>query len=297
MLTISTENVHRVLSSNTPPAAWCEPGEYVRFITMDALGNQFADDNNPIIDESKAGNPSTGPLYVRGAEPGDMLKVTVKTIELPNIMSMTTAPGAGVFGDEIPELKRKLYSVQDGVIHFNEKLSFPIRPMLGVIGVAPKEGDVATFYPGEHGGNMDCKEIIQDSVLYLPVFCPGGLLFVGDVHALMGDGEVCICGAETAAQVVLKVDLVKKNYGGLVLLNEGKVITIATAPTLDEAAVQATKFMRKLLEKELGMEFHESCRVLSLVGDVRICQVVDPLMTCRMEVPMSLFQTYDYLFA
>lgn len=297
MLTISKDNVHRALSREIPPAAWCESGERVRFITMDAMGDQFVDDNNPIIDESKAGNPSTGPLYVKGAEPGDMLKVTVEAIDLPNIMSMTTAPGAGVFGDEIPELKRKLYSVENGLVHFNDKLSFPVRPMLGVIGVAPMEGIIETSYPGEHGGNMDCKEIIQGSVLYLPVFCPGGLLFVGDVHALMGDGEVCICGAETAAQVVLKVELVKKSYGGLVLLNEDKVMTIATAPTLDQASVQATKAMRRLLEKELGMEFHESCRVLSLVGDVRICQVVDPLMTCRMEVPMSLFRTYGYSFA
>lgn len=297
MLTISKDNVHRALSREIPPAAWCESGERVRFITMDAMGDQFVDDNNPIIDESKAGNPSTGPLYVKGAEPGDMLKVTVEAIDLPNIMSMTTAPGAGVFGDELPELKRKLYSVENGLVHFNDKLSFPVRPMLGVIGVAPMEGIIETSYPGEHGGNMDCKEIIQGSVLYLPVFCPGGLLFVGDVHALMGDGEVCICGAETAAQVVLKVELVKKSYGGLVLLNEDKVMTIATAPTLDQASVQATKAMRRLLEKELGMEFHESCRVLSLVGDVRICQVVDPLMTCRMEVPMSLFRTYGYSFA
>lgn len=297
MLTISKDNVHRALSREIPPAAWCESGERVRFITMDAMGDQFVDANNPIIDESKAGNPSTGPLYVKGAEPGDMLKVTVEAIDLPNIMSMTTAPGAGVFGDEIPELKRKLYSVENGLVHFNDKLSFPVRPMLGVIGVAPMEGIIETSYPGEHGGNMDCKEIIQGSVLYLPVFCPGGLLFVGDVHALMGDGEVCICGAETAAQVVLKVELVKKSYGGLVLLNEDKVMTIATAPTLDQASVQATKAMRRLLEKELGMEFHESCRVLSLVGDVRICQVVDPLMTCRMEVPMSLFRTYGYSFA
>lgn len=297
MLTISKENVHRALSPEIPPVAWCEPGTRVCFITMDAMGDQFVDDNDPIIDESKAGNPSTGPLYVNGAEPGDMLKVTVETIELPNIMSMTTAPGAGVFGDEIPELKRKLYAVEDGKIHFNDKLSFPVRPMLGVIGVAPKEGCIETSYPGEHGGNMDCKEITQGSVLYLPVFCPGGLLFVGDVHALMGDGEVCICGAETAAKVVLKVELVKKNYGGLVLLNEDKVMAIASAPTLDQAAVRVTKFMRELLEKELGMEFHESCRVLSLVGDVRICQVVDPLMTCRMEVPMSLFRAYGYFFA
>lgn len=297
MLTISKDNVHRALSREIPPAAWCESGERVRFITMDAMGDQFVDDNNPIIDESKAGNPSTGPLYVKGAEPGDMLKVTVEAIDLPNIMSMTTAPGAGVFGDEIPELKRKLYSVENGLVHFNDKLSFPVRPMLGVIGVAPMEGIIETSYPGEHGGNMDCKEIIQGSVLYLPVFCPGGLLFVGDVHALMGDGEVCICGAETAAQVVLKVELVKKSYGGLVLLNEDKVMTIATAPTLDQASVQATKAMRRLLEKELGMEFHESCHVLSLVGDVRICQVVDPLMTCRMEVPMSLFRAYGYSFA
>lgn len=296
MLTITNESVHRAMSAGIPPAAVCDPGKSVRFITLDALGGQFVDDNNPIIDEDKAGNPSTGPLYVNGAEPGDMLKITVEQIRLPSVMSMTTAPKAGVFGDEIPELKRKLYRVEDGMVWFNDRLRLPVHPMLGVIGVAPQEGSIGTSYPGEHGGNMDCKRITQGSVLYIPVFHPGGLLFVGDVHALMGDGEVCICGAETAAEVTLKVELQKKSYGTLLLRSEGKVMTICSAPTLDEAAVLATKRMRKILEQELGMEFHESCRILSLVGDLRICQVVDPLMTCRMEVPESVFQAYGYVF-
>lgn len=296
MLTIDKSHVYRALSGDIPPAAVCDPGQRVCFLTMDALGDQYVDDDDPIIDESLAGNPSTGPLYVRGAMPGDMLKVTVEKIDLPSRMSMTTAPAAGVFGDEIPELKRRLYRVESNTIFFNDTLRFPVHPMLGVIGVAPKEGDIGTSYPGPHGGNMDCKRIVEGSTLYLPVYQPGGLLFIGDVHALMGDGEVCICGAETAAEVTVTVDLVRKNYGGLLLLSEGKVMAICSAPTLDEAAVQAAKAMRRLLSTELGMEFHESCRVLSLVGDVRICQVVDPLMTCRMEVPMSLFDAYHYTF-
>ena len=78
MLTITNESVHRAMSAEIPPAAVCDPGKSVRFITLDALGGQFVDDNNPIIDEDKAGNPSTGPLYVNGAEPGDMLKITVE---------------------------------------------------------------------------------------------------------------------------------------------------------------------------------------------------------------------------
>lgn len=297
MLTITKEHVHRALSGSIPPACVCSPGQRVRFLTMDAMGDQFVDDANPVIDESLAGNPSTGPLYVNGAMPGDMLKVTVERIILPSLMSMTTAPEAGVFGDEVPELKRKLYKVENNTVYFNEQLHFPVRPMLGVIGVAPRGSSVETSYPGEHGGNMDCKEIVEGSTLYLPVFHPGGLLFIGDVHALMGDGEVCICGAETAAEVIVKVELVHKDYGGLLLLSGDKVMTIRSAPTLDDAAVLATKAMRRLLADELGMEFHESCRVLSLVGDVRICQVVDPLMTCRMEVPMSLFRAYQYAFA
>lgn len=296
MLTITKDVVYREISGGVKPAGFCSPGESVRFLTMDAMGDQFFDDEDPIIDESRAGNPSSGPLYVSGAEPGDMLKVTVERIELPNVMSMTTAPGAGVFGDEIPELKRRHYRVENNTVYFSDKLHFKTRPMLGVIGVAPREGAIPTSHPGEHGGNMDCKEIMEGATLYLPVFQPGGLLFVGDVHALMGDGEVCICGAETAAEVVLKVDLLKQSYGTLLLLNEGKAMTICSAPTLDEAAILATKAMRRILERDVGMEFHESCRVLSLVGDLRICQVVDPLMTCRMEVPISVFQAYGYQF-
>ena len=183
MLTIKKDVVHRTISGDIKPAGFCNPGDTVRFLTRDAMGDQYYDDDNPVIDEEKAGNPSSGPLYVNGAEVGDMLKVTVEAIELPNVMSMTTAPGAGVFGDEIKELKRNHYSMANNTVHFNDKLLFPTRPMLGVIGVAPKEGEIRTSYPGEHGGNMDCKEITVGSVLYIPVFLPQlNILLIHNQH-------------------------------------------------------------------------------------------------------------------
>lgn len=296
MITITKETVHRALSADASPAAYAVSGDMVKFITMDALGDQYTNDSSPMIDEDKAGNPSSGPLYVRNARPGDTLKVTVERIDLPEVMSMTTAPGAGVFGDEIPDLRRKLYRVENGTVLFSDRLRFPVKPMIGVIGVAPPAGAVPTSSPGVHGGNMDCKEIAPGAVLYLPVFHPGALLFVGDVHALMGDGEVCICGAETAAEVTLKVEVLKRSYDAMLLIRDGKAMTVASAPTLEEAGSLAAKGMRRILERELGMELHESCRVLSLMGDLRICQVVDPLMTCRMEVPLEIFQAYGYQF-
>jgi amidase len=170
--------------------------------------------------------------------------------------------------------------------------------MIGVIGTAPAIEEIPTGTPGQHGGNMDCKRIVEGATLYLPVHVPGALLSMGDLHAVMGDGEVIICGLEIAGEVTIRVSVIKDKILPLPLLREGEhLMTIASAETLDLAAKQATIQMHRFLTNELGLEFNEAGMLLSLVGDLRICQVVDPLMTARMELPLSILVNYDYILS
>ncbi len=293
---ISRELSVLTMSPTNKPVKIVEAGSTVVFQTLDCFSNQIQNEDQPF---SSVGwdkiNPATGPLYINGAEPGDTLKVKIIDIKIDNKGVMTTAPKLGVLGDIVTGETTKIISIKDDKAIFNEKIQIPIKPMIGVIGTAPKDEDIPTGTPGSHGGNMDCKKIVKGSTLYLPINVSGGLLSMGDLHAVMADGEIVICGLEIPGEVTVSVEVLKGEELPLPMLDsEESIITIASKKTLDEAAKTATVNMHRFLVNELGIEIDEAGMLLSLVGDLRICQVVDPLMTARMEIPKWIVEKYDY---
>lgn len=299
MLTIHTDTKIHKMSKDNVPVARCGSGDIVRFETLDCFGCQIQREDQLLggLDWNNI-NPATGPLYIEGAMPGDVLKVEILEIELDDHGVMVDSPGEGVTGTAVTEETTKILPVRDGMVHFNEKLAFPIKPMIGVIGTAPAGEGIDTGTPGAHGGNMDCTRIGAGAALYLPVNTPGALLAMGDLHARMGDGEVEVCGVEIAGAVTVKVSVIK-NCGlpTPFLVNDEIAAAIYSAETVDEACVGATMAMHSLLRKELGMNEHEAGMLLSVTGNLCICQIVDPEKTCRMEIPASVMEAYHYQFA
>ena len=299
MLTIHTDTKIHKMSKDNPPVATAKSGDTVCFETLDCFGCQLKSEDQLLggLDWSNI-NPATGPLFVEGAEPGDVLKVEIQKIELDKQGVMVDGPGSGVTGVAVTSESTKILPVSDGMVKFNEKLSFPICPMIGVIGTAPAEEGVDTGTPGPHGGNMDCTRIGEGATLYLPVNVEGALLAMGDLHALMGDGEVEVCGVEIAGAVTVRVTVLKNCVLPTpFLVNKEVAMAIFSAESLDDAAVGATMSMHSFLMKELHMNEHEAGMLLSVVGNLRICQIVDPEKTCRMELPLSIMETYGYHFA
>lgn len=293
---ICREQAVLTMSPTNKPVKIVESGSTVVFQTFDCFSNQIQNEDQPF---SSVGwdkiNPATGPLYINGAEPGDTLKVKIIDIKIDSKGVMTTAPKLGVLGDIVTGETTKIISIKDDKAIFNDRIQIPIKPMIGVIGTAPKDETIPTGTPGAHGGNMDCKKIVKGSTLYLPINVSGGLLSMGDLHAVMADGEIVICGLEIPGEVTVKVDVLKGEELPLPMLDsEESIITIASEKTLDEAAKTATVNMHRFLVNELGIEIDEAGMLLSLVGDLRICQVVDPLMTARMELPKWIVEKYDY---
>ena len=144
---------------------------------------------------------------------------------------------------------------------------------------------------------MDCKRIGMGAALYLPVNVPGALLAMGDLHAVMGDGEVCVCGAEIAGEVTVRVTVVKGQPLPLPFLVTGEhAMAIYSDEGLDAAAQGATLRMRAFLMDQAKLAAHEAGMLLSLAGDLRICQAVDPNKTCRMELPLSILRDCGYEF-
>jgi amidase len=186
--------------------------------------------------------------------------------------------------------------IRDGHAVLSERLRVPLHPMVGVVGVAPASGRVGNLYGGEHGGNMDTRTIAAGSRVYLPVLVPGAMLAVGDVHAAMGEGEVFLSGVEIAAEVDIRVQVLKGVKVPTPLVETAESIApISTGATLDEAADAALNKAMDLLVELADMDFYDAGRLLSAGGHLKISQYVPPaVLHCRVEIPKTLLSQLGF---
>ncbi|WJY27348.1 MULTISPECIES: acetamidase/formamidase family protein [Sporosarcina] len=292
--TLSKKDVIYAFSSEHQPVKKVDAGTTIEIETYDCFKDQVQSPETKISGiDWDAINPATGPIYVNGAEPGDVLKVTIKKLEIGNQGVMATGPDLGVMGHRLTELESKIIPIENNRAKFNDKLSLPLNPMIGVIGVAPAGDPVSCGTPGSHGGNMDTKLITEGAVLYFPVSAQGALFALGDFHAAMGDGEVCVSGIEVPGRATVTLDVVKQTEIRHPLLeNESGFTYLVSANTLDEAVKTAVEETADLLADRTGLSLADVTMLLSAVGQVQVSQVVDPLVTVRCFVPRYVLETY-----
>lgn len=274
--------------------------------TNDCFYQQIQDEDELIENlDHGAFNPATGPIYVEGAEPGDVLKVKIKKIEVDSKGCSLTIPDAGFLPDRVTKALTKIIEIKDDLAIFSDEIKLPIRPMIGVIGVATRKEDgmIATDTPYRHGGNMDTTDITAGTNLYLPVAVPGAMLALGDLHAVMGDGEVCVTGLEIPGKVILEVEIIKnKEISWPILENKGSIQVIASDADLEKASRIALEEMIRILEKARGLSFEEAYILSSLAVDMKISQLVNPKKTARAAIskdildPKKLFENYKKIF-
>lgn len=283
------------LSKENPSAITIQPGETLTMETYDCFQNQIQSETTEIsaIDWNQI-NPATGPVYVEGAEPGDILKVKIDQLKIGERGVMVTGKDLGVLGHRFDNFDVKIIPVKDNQAIFDEKLSLPLNPMIGVIGVAPENEPVNCGTPGAHGGNMDTKVITEDVELYFPVFVEGALFALGDFHAAMGDGEVSVSGIEVPGEATVTFELIKKQSLPFPLVaNDEGISLIVSKETLDEAVVTAVEQMVDLLHPRTDLTLSHLTMLMSAAGEVQVSQVVDPLVTARFFVPKHILETYD----
>lgn len=286
---IIKDNYVFALGEKKEEAVHVKAGEILEFYTRDCFNNQITSEDY-IMDglDWDHINPATGPVYVEGAEAGDVLKVEILDIILEEEGTMCALPENGVLGADVTESSIKKVPIKDGCCIFNE-FKLPLNPMIGVIGVAPEKEPVACGTPGAHGGNMDNTKIAKGSTLYLPVFHDGAYFGCGDVHACMGDGEIMVSGVEIGAKVVVRLDVIKGiSIDNPRLEDEKFIYTIASDEDLEKAIYAATKTMCGILEKHLGYSLNEAGMLMSACGNLEFCQVVDPERTVRMAIPKTI---------
>jgi amidase len=265
-------------SRRNHPVISIQPGETVVVETHDARTGTIQTCSDLLDGSPREGlNPVTGPIYVEDARPGDSLAVRVEEIQLAPKGFSAVKAHVGLLADQAKFFTTRIIPVEDGWVHFSDTIRFPARPMIGAIGVAPEFDDVPSLYPGVHGGNMDNNFVRPGCVLHLPVWTPGALLSLGDVHASMGDGEISMLGLDIAAEVTLRVDVIKGErierpwieYGGS---------WITTGDDLDagRALRIACREMVSLLMNRLCIPFQDAYMLASVRADLGICQSCDP---------------------
>ncbi len=189
-----------------------------------------------------------------------------------------------------PRFGTSMVSVEGLELIFSDKIRFPARPMVGVIGTAPEGEGVRKGLPGPHGGNMDNNEAEEGSKIHLPVSVPGALLLIGDVHVSMGDGEISYLGVEICAEVTVKVDLLKgETIKRPWIETPDAWVSTGEAYDLSEALQMACEVDgREVLKRACGVSFEDAYMLLSARGDLKISQCCDPgefPVTTRVVLP------------
>jgi acetamidase/formamidase len=246
------------------------------------------------------GNPLTGPFYVENAEPGDTLAVKLEYL-YPNRASGYTAVALApnvvdpAYARFLPErghadwridLEAGTATLMGPATRLGE-LRLPLSPMLGCLGVAPrKRQSLSTATSAEHGGNMDYRGLVAGVTVYLPVFEPGALLFVGDGHAVQGDGEIVGTGVEVSFDVRLSVRLLKgKSIGWPCGENDDYIFTMGNARPLDQALQHATTEMLRWLQEDRGLDPLGAQILLGQCVEYEVGNVYDPAFTMVCKLP------------
>jgi acetamidase/formamidase len=223
----------------------------------------------------------TGPIAVRGAEPGDALRIEILDIALADDWGFNVIRrGKGALPDDFP-FDRTIHlpiDRQSGTVRTPWGMEIPARPFFGVMGAAPAAGSgrLTSVIPGSFGGNIDNKELVPGAVLHLPVAVDGALFSVGDGHASQGDGEVCLTAVETGLTGTLRIDLVKAaNLPGPFAETPDHLIAMAFDEDLDEAVREALRAMIAMVSARTRISPEDAYRLCSLAADLRVTQVVN----------------------
>jgi amidase len=261
------------------PVLEVEPGAVVRFETNDCFTGQIQNEDDLVTDIDFARvNGATGPVAVRGAEPGDSLVVELLEVNPGPTGFATLIPGFGQLIEQVRSPLTRVFRVDDGTIHMNERVSFPLRPMVGVVGVATDGEEITNGWAGRHGGNLDNHLHGPGARMYFPVRQPGGLFAVGDMHASMGDGEICGTGVEIAGEVVARFDVLKGSQATwpVTELADAWVAHATSGGDFTEAMSLAIEEAARLLVDQWDFTLEDAFVFLSVACDVGICQACQP---------------------
>lgn len=295
---------YTTFSGAHPVALRIKPGDRVITKTIDSGGIDWEGTSLPY-----RGNPETGPFFIEGAEPGDIIAVKFdkidvnrKTARSASLLAPYAADPAAINARIDREAKPANWIIDKkrGVAYLDQPadqpinqpggIELPLNPMLGCVGVAPERKQaIATSTPGNFGGNMDYNGVVTGAKVMLPVYEPGALLFIGDGHARQGDGEVVGSGMETSMDVEFTVELVKnKKVAWPRLENDTHIMVLGSSRALLEALQHATSEMQRWLMADYGFTERGAQTFMGQAAEFDVANVVDPSFTMVAKIRKSM---------
>jgi amidase len=269
-----------VLDAANPPALVIQSGEELIVETWDAFEGLRAPAE---LAELALRGPATGPIYVDGAEPGDALRIDFLSITPLDGAVHMVRPGRGFLEDEFDQNYATVMSFEAGQLVLPGGLRLPLAPSMGLVATTPTYPQETASDSGPYGGDIDMKELIAGSALWLPVLVPGGLLAMGDCHAVVGDGAVAGTGAECASETHIRVTVEKgRGIAGPRALTPDYFVVLAYGPELGAAMKQAVRDMVDFLVRERGLAPYDAYTLLSLAGDIRVSRTFRPISPVKM---------------
>lgn len=298
---LTTTTIHNVWDNGITPVAEVAPGTEVTVETLDAGGGQLTAESGVdavgAIDFGRV-NPVTGPLAVEGARPGDALVVDILDVTVGGWGWTANIPGFGLLAADFPDAHLRISAIANGVVEPLPGVRVPVVPMIGTIGVAPPEpGEHAIVPPRQWGGNMDIRHVGPGARLVLPVGVDRALLSLGDVHAAMGDGEICGTGVETPATVRLRIGLEPGAAPRTPVIETdartqrtGRALaTTGIGPDLMEAAKEASRALVEAVARRTGLAPVDAYLLAGITADLKISEVVDvPNWVVSAHFPLDL---------
>ena len=275
------------------PVAHVKPGDIIETNTLDAFGNVIKKPGDK-MSMVKGDNPLTGPFFVDGAQPGDTLAVKILDLQVDSNQGIGAfAPGFGALNETNytpmlhPPLPEKIWfypiDKQSNTATFHAldskfTVKIPLHPFFGCIGVAPAGGEArSSVVPAEFGGNMDAPEASVGNTLYLPVNVPGALLYMGDGHAAMGDGEIAGTAIEVPLLARVQVSIIKgKKINWPRFENDNSIMTVGAYRPLDDALRIAFTELVEWIHKDYGLSILDAYELLSKVAKIHLDEMVDP---------------------
>lgn len=276
---------------DTRPALTVAPGEIVVVEVSEGFVG-IRDPSHlptPFTDEA-VGHPLgkiTGPIFVEGAEPGDSLRVELLAMEVGKEGVTVILKNYGLLPKEFPGPALRVSPIRDGVIHFGG-LQIPVRASLGTLSTMPEVLD-HFGYAGPHGGDLDQNELRAGTICHLPVFVPGGLLFLADPHAIIGDGITCGTGLECDATVTLRVTVERPAFLDRPVIETADALqVVGTGSSLEEASRDAARAAIRYLTAGTRLSPEEAYMLCSLIGDFKIGTSPRPVMAVRIALPKAV---------
>lgn len=295
---------HYTIGPYADPVLHVRPGDTVIVETHDAFeGKIVSEDTKPsAVLEFPFLNPQNGPIYVEGAEKGDALAVSIHSVKprgpqprgttclVPYFGGLTSTDKTATLQDPLPEIVRKV-QVTEEYVKWNDRITLPYEPFIGTIGTAPELDSINSLTPGNHGGNMDLPDVRPESTLYLPVRTEGAFLYLGDCHAVQGDGELCGVAIEFPTTTTITVDLVKEwTLNWPRLENDEFIMSIGSARPMEDAARIAYADLVQWMVASYGFDKWDAYLLLTQIGKVRLGNMVDPNYTIGASIAKRYLQ-------